>query len=257
MKNYNRQKIKQLTIKKLGWKRIAKNVQRFGWVLYDATEHTTITEETTYEGRISGDTLYINPRTNRKSYTRVWLTFYRALVVSSNVKTLEFFYNVIYFLRKIFAFCLPILWIGTLIMWITAGTGNFAEYFYGFLRLAIGCSVSWILGIILEGVLSRIAGLALKKRINPYNEPTRLVAQTQSGKNNGIITLCDSLGNYKKYKYIESANYQGNLYVELKDVKDGRAIMCKVMQDARGKEIYDMVMEENIISAVLSEFKRQ
>ena len=76
--------IKVLCVKRFGWKRIAKNTQRFGWVLSDAEEETTVTETTTYEGKVVGDTLYVNPRTNRSSKVRVWLSFYRNMYINHN-----------------------------------------------------------------------------------------------------------------------------------------------------------------------------
>ena len=78
-------KSKVLCVKKLGWRRIAKNMTRFGWTLADAEQHTTTTEETTYTGEVANNKVYITPHTKSSTKVRVWLSFYRN---SDNFKNL-------------------------------------------------------------------------------------------------------------------------------------------------------------------------
>ncbi|MDE6850685.1 MAG: hypothetical protein K2J54_05090 [Clostridia bacterium] len=151
--------IKVLCVKRFGWKRIAKNTQRFGWVLSDAEEETTVTETTTYEGKVVGDTLYVNPRTNRSSKVRVWLSFYRNMYIPAGVRILEFFYNVFFLLRRILAFFLPLIAVGSLILMLTGGVDILLSLML-WIELAFGL---WIAFIILEGILARIAYAVLAK----------------------------------------------------------------------------------------------
>ena len=150
---------KVLCVKRFGWKRIAKNTQRFGWILSDAEEETTVTETTTYEGNVVGDTLYINPRTNRSSKVRVWLTFYRNIYVPAGVRVLEFFYSLIFLLRRILAFFLPIIGVCALIVFLM-GHGDILLTYPTIFILPL---LLWLSFIILEGILARIARAILRK----------------------------------------------------------------------------------------------
>ena len=147
---------KVLCVKRFGWKRIANNTERFGWIMYDAEEETTITTTTTYEGEIVDNKIYINPKTNRKSKVRVWLSFYRYDRVPLPVKILEFIYNRIFFLRVILAFISP-LYLGALIV---LGFLQFSieKLSFGFGFVVLG----WLCCILLEGILARIAGLFIR-----------------------------------------------------------------------------------------------
>ena len=102
---------KVLCVKKLGWKRIAHNVERFGWTLGEAEEETETTITTSYEGRVSGDNIYIEEKVSKSTKVRVWLSFHRYKSDFSNyyaVKPLEIIYNIAFLLRRILGFLLPI-----------------------------------------------------------------------------------------------------------------------------------------------------
>lgn len=70
-------KTKVLRLKRFGWKRIAKNVQRFGWTMSDAEEETTTTTETSYTGEIVNNKVYITPHKTSHTSIVVWLSFFR------------------------------------------------------------------------------------------------------------------------------------------------------------------------------------
>lgn len=160
MKDY---KTKVLCVKRFGWKRIAKNTQRFGWILDSAEQETTVTEETTYEGSVVGDTVYINPRTHRTSKVRVWLSFYRYSSDYKNLSSiffLEALYNLFFFIRRILAFFLPIVSVVALVVAFSGGSDIVLKY-GGWLAAAF---FVWLGMIIFEGILSRIARKILKNK---------------------------------------------------------------------------------------------
>ena len=202
-------KEKQLTLKKLGWKRIARNTERFGWFLKDATKHTEITETTTYEGHVSGDTIYINPKTHRTSKTRVWLTFYRSREVGAGVGFIEFLYNLAYYIRKISLFCMPFLWAATFVLLII-GFSDIAQTVIG---LATTSVAGWIGGIIWETIWARIAGAILKNRKEPVNLELRHAIADCS--QDGTLTLRDCYGELCNYKVRGLYKHNGTDYADL------------------------------------------
>ena len=163
MANYS---TKNLSVKKFGWKRIAKNTQRFGWVISDAVEHTEVTETTTYEATVYNDTIYVNPKTNRSSWVRVFLTFYRnSYLIPASVKVIEFFYNIIFFLRRVLAFFVPIATV-LVILFASMGGANAIDGGETIYMIGTGwvlISGFWLAFIILENILARIASGILKR----------------------------------------------------------------------------------------------
>lgn len=160
-------KTKVLRVKPFGWKRIARNVQRFGWTAYDAEQHTTTTEETTYTGEVANNKVYITPHTKSSTKVRVWLSFYRNSDNFKNlyaIKPFELLYGIVFWIRRILGTLLPI---ATVIMFIfvmiNQSTPNPTELEGIFLcyLLALG---AWIVGLIMESVVSRIAGKILKRK---------------------------------------------------------------------------------------------
>lgn len=157
-----------LTIKKFGWKRIAKNKQRFGWVLADAVKETTVTESTSYEGRVSGDNLYITPKTTSKSKIRINLSFVRDRNDFENlgsIKPIETVYNLIFLIRRILGFFLLPVFIGIMIFGAFFGASDYLLGEGGGIWIAwCVCFIIWLGGIILEGILSRVAAKILRYR---------------------------------------------------------------------------------------------
>ena len=160
-------KTKVLRLKRFGWKRIAKNVQRFGWTMSDAEEETTTTTETSYTGEIVNNKVYITPHKTSRTSIVVWLSFFRDKDRFYNlyaIRPLELLYTVIFWIRRILGNLLPL---ATLVMFIgvavNQSTPNPAEFENIFLYYLLAIFI-WLSGIVLEGVISRIAGKILKLR---------------------------------------------------------------------------------------------
>ena len=158
-------KTKVLRVKPFGWKRIARNVQRFGWTAYDAEEETTTTTETSYTGEIVGNKVYITPHTKSSTKVRVWLSFYRNSDNFKNlyaIKPFELLYGIVFWIRRILGTLLPI---ATVIMFIfvmiNLSTPNPTEMESIFLYYLLALGI-WVLGMVLEGIIARIANKILK-----------------------------------------------------------------------------------------------
>lgn len=154
---------KNLILKKFGWKRICKNTQMFGWILDDAYQHEETTVTTTYTGEIIDDKIEIKENTSSSTKITVHLSFYRDSSYYLNlnkIKILEFFYNLIFFFRRILAFFLPLMTAVAVIAFLL-GQADFLLYssFGEIWMLAI---FTWIGLIITENVLARIAYSKLK-----------------------------------------------------------------------------------------------
>ena len=158
-------KTKVLRVKPFGWKRIARNVQRFGWTAYDAEEETTTTTETSYTGEIVGNKVYITPHTKSSTKVRVWLSFYRNSDNFKNlyaIKPFELLYGIVFWIRRILGTLLPI---ATVIMFIfvmiNQSTPNPTEMESIFLYYLLALGI-WVLGMVLEVIIARIANKILK-----------------------------------------------------------------------------------------------
>ena len=164
-KEEDMRKTKVLRVKPFGWKRIARNVQRFGWTAYDAEEETTTTTETSYTGEIVGNKVYITPHTKSSTKVRVWLSFYRNSDNFKNlyaIKPFELLYGIVFWIRRILGTLLPI---ATVIMFIfvmiNQSTPNPTEMESMFLYYLLALGI-WVLGMVLEGIIARIANKILK-----------------------------------------------------------------------------------------------
>ncbi len=158
---------KVLVLKKFGWKRIAKNTQRFGWTLDDATEEEEITETHTWEGEYlpSSNKFRARERVDKSSKIRIWLTFYRYPSAFSNlgaIAPIEALYTLFFWVRRIVGFFLPLL---TVAVFIVAAMGDGPELIESpFGPLYFSVFGVWIVLILLEGILSRIAAKILKRK---------------------------------------------------------------------------------------------
>ena len=156
-------KTKVLGIKRLGWKRVAKNVCRFGWHLSDAEEETITETETEYVGTITDDKIYIKPHTKTNTKTTVWLTFWRDSREFSNlaaIMPLEMIYNIAFLLRRIVGFILP-LYFAICVIGSAIGFSEELKQLYaagGFVLAA------WLGLIALENILAIISKLILKRK---------------------------------------------------------------------------------------------
>ena len=149
---------KNLVIKKLGWKRICKNTQRFGWVLDDAYQHEETTVTTTYTGEVVNDKIVIKEDNQKSTKVRVHLSFIRDrdwFVNFGKIRFLEIIYNIIFFFRRVLAFLLPIASIAALVVFLFGKGDILLDSLFGALYMA-GFFV-WIAFIIIENILARIA----------------------------------------------------------------------------------------------------
>ena len=154
---------KHLVIKKIGWKRICKNTQRFGWVLDDAYQHEETTVTTTYTGEVINDKIVIKEDKQKSTKISVHLSFYRNsnwFVNLNKVKFLEFFYNIFFLFRRILAFFLPIISVVVLVIALMGKSDFILSSSLGIVW-EIGIFV-WIFLIIIENILARIAYRILK-----------------------------------------------------------------------------------------------
>lgn len=156
---------KVVAVRKFGWKRIAKNFCRFGWHLSDAEEERVTTYETTYEASVYDDKVYVKPHTTSNTKITMWLSFWRNSNEFTNLGAiwpLELIYNIIFLVRKIVAFFLPfvtiIMFLGMMLNFVDPENSPLVKgWIIGF--------IGWIVLIILEGILARIAAAILKVRV--------------------------------------------------------------------------------------------
>lgn len=154
---------KYLTIKKFGWKRIAKNTQKFGWVLDDAEEHRETTTTTRYEGEIVNDEVRIHEHTSSSTKVRIHLYFTRDPNDFENLKSIaliELLYNIAFLARRIIGFILPI---AAVIIFFPCLMGQ-ADMVLESPAYYWWCTglLTWIGLIILESILASIARRILR-----------------------------------------------------------------------------------------------
>lgn len=158
---------KYLVLKKFGWKRIAKNTQRFGWTVGEATEVEDVTETHTFEGEYnpSNNKVTVSEHVSRTSSISIHLTFHRYPAAFSNlgaIVPLEILYTLFFWIRRILGAALPPVSIIFFIFAAIGGGSDLAASIYGTLYFsAIGI---WVGLILLEGILARIAGKILKRK---------------------------------------------------------------------------------------------
>jgi len=158
---------KILCLKKLGWKRVAKNQMRFGWDLDDGEEETTTTTTTTYETTFYQDKAYTKKYEDTHSKIRILLYFVRNRDDYQNlfaILPLELIYNICFYVRRIIGFLLPPAFIFIMIASTAtngSGTNHTDDFATVFLWFSIAF-VAWLILIAAEGILSRIAGRILK-----------------------------------------------------------------------------------------------
>lgn len=166
---------KSLTIKRFGWRRIAKNTARFGWSLSDAVEKIETTETTSYTGKInSNGDIEIEEHVDTSSKVTVHLSFIRDTRWFSNLHSvypLEIFYNIVFTLRRIAAFFMPFVFGGLFLIAIIGMKDILSEEGCGALIFTI--LGSWTVSIFLETILARIAEGILKVNgaDDVYEEP--------------------------------------------------------------------------------------
>ena len=156
---------KRVSISKFGWKRVAKNFMRFGWDLDDATQVTTTTTNTEYEGRVVGDKVHITPHTTSSSKVHMELEFSRDRSEYSNLLAifpLELVYNIVFLIRRLIG---AILAIATPIFFVVMIFGGFMMEGETQETLMLAYMIPifvWIVGMIIESLLAFIASKILR-----------------------------------------------------------------------------------------------
>lgn len=162
MSNYQ---TKYLRIKKFGWKRVVKNVEKFGWTLDEAEKETVISRSTSYDGNVYGDKIYIKENVKETKKVFMNLSFHRYKDEFENLSSifaLELLYNIIFLLRRLCGFFLPVLSIVVFVLFaLSSGEGTLAKEMKLDIILAVD-AIGWILGLVLEGVLASISKKILK-----------------------------------------------------------------------------------------------
>lgn len=158
---------KYISVKKMGWKRIARNVQRFGWVLDDAEEEVIINRSRSYEGNVYDDKVYIKENVKEKRKVLIHLSFHRDgndFENLNSISIIEIFYNIIYFIRKILAWILPIF---SIVVFVIMLLGQSDELFGNGYLAPMGtyyvlCLIFWGVGILTENILANVASSILR-----------------------------------------------------------------------------------------------
>ncbi len=160
----------ELSVRKFGWKRVAKNFCRFGWETVGAEERTEITETPchdhkeyeTQEAYVIEDVYY----TKRETKVRVWLSFVRFPDRFANlgaIKPLELLFDLVFLVRRILGFLLPLAALAAAVMTVIENAGG-GEYQYAFPLIGgvLAGAFVWLLLNVAEVVIARIASRILK-----------------------------------------------------------------------------------------------
>lgn len=158
---------KSMRLKKLLSGRVIRNTKCFGWHLYDRTdvEETTTWVDSVDAEHMYGDKWKFTPHYNSETKYFIELSFYRKSEWFRNlggVKILEFFYNLIFLIRRIIGALLPAAFVIAMILAITSSssnndaTGNLVGAIFG------GTFMSWLLLIVLEDIFAVTARGILK-----------------------------------------------------------------------------------------------
>jgi hypothetical protein len=156
---------KFLSLRPLGWKRICKNTQRFGWELTDAKEHVTTETKTTYKETHYYDRVEVTPETKTTTTRRIHLSFIRdteRFEGLASVRALETLYGIVYLFRSIANFATKVLWVVALII---AFMGEIGSEFgapigeYAFIVLFV-----WLGLRLVENIIASIAYKRLQPR---------------------------------------------------------------------------------------------
>lgn len=158
---------KSMRLKKLLSGRVIRNTKCFGWHLYDKTnvEETTTWVDSVDAEHMYGDKWKFTPHYNSETKYFLDVSFYRKSEWFKNlggVKILEFFYNLIFLIRRIIGALLPAVFVIAMIFVITGTssnddtTSNLVGAIFG------GTFMTWVLLMLLEDIFAMIARGILK-----------------------------------------------------------------------------------------------
>lgn len=244
--------IKELKVSRIGWKRILNNTKRFAWDYIDEEDDGSI------------------PPPTRVGKFKVSLDFLRIdklkKILPRAVHVLEFFYNVVFLLRRIAAFLLPIFAVvGIVLSLIKPLDGVKTAAIFVFTDFAV-----WIACIITEGVLSRCAAAKIKnagksdvKGGKPAHTPSGELSRTKAeDDDDDVVTLTAANGEEIDLVEIAGIKYRGNFYAILQPIEllegmeEDEALVFKVTRGADNEDKFEIVTDDNIIDAVFAEYNK-
>ena len=158
---------KSMRLKKLLSGRVIRNTKCFGWHLYDKTdvEETTTWVDSVDAEHMYGDKWKFTPHYNSETKYFLDVSFYRKSEWFKNlggVKILEFFYNLIFLIRRIIGALLPAVFVITMIFVITGTSGNDDTTSNLVGAIFGGTFMTWVLLMLLEDIFAMIARGILK-----------------------------------------------------------------------------------------------
>ena len=251
---------KDIKVNKIGWKRIAKNTCCFGWMYVNPEPYDDSDE-------------IIAPYA-KKGKTKVELLFVRADAVkasNSAIQGLETFYNILFLIRRILAFLLPIL----LVVGVVLAVLNGSDAIGGPIALCLVPFLLWLACIIGENMLARSAKAKLN-RPTGGSEGRKNVPQKHKSPNGGagkasadtsdddddIITLQNAKGEEIDFVDVAGIAHKGNFYaimqpVELLDgMDDNEALVFKVTRGRDGEDKFEIELDDATIDAVFEKYNQ-
>ncbi len=154
---------KDLSVCKIGWKRVAKNICHFGWRCTDAYEVTSETRDVTETTiRINGKD-YVNVDAQIRSKTRVDLYFVRDSRDFTNLPAIfliELLFNIVFNIRRFIGFLLPIYLGISALLFGMGGSLPFDSIMVGLIAELV--VLVWILLMVFEKIFAVIGGKILR-----------------------------------------------------------------------------------------------
>lgn len=157
---------KVICVRKFGWKRVARNIESFGWKLGDAEEHTEISEKHEHTFTLTDTGVTHEHHVQRETKVRIWLSFFRHNDQFANlkaIKPLEILFNLVFLIRRIIGFLLSLMAAACflLVIFENAVGGNY-EYSYPVVGVTFSALFVWIVLNFVEVLLAKIAQNKLK-----------------------------------------------------------------------------------------------
>lgn len=148
-------KHKVLRLKKLGWRRVADEFMRLGWVIDDAYEETKTKTTSYYDVYEDGTKEYTGSTTTTK--ITISLHMHRDLdsyTYGSKMRRIDILFSIAFWIRRILGTLMPFNIIAFIIM--AAADGNDNNLFKVYMPIFISVIITYFLSLILEGVFSRV-----------------------------------------------------------------------------------------------------
>lgn len=152
---------KVICVKRLGWKRIAREFARLGWDIRDAEQEITTTYTHHYDLSSDGKELHVH--TTQSDRVRVYISMVRDLnwyKAGHKIHVIDIFFSLFFFFRRITGFLAPLSSIPVIILALLGEGGSQTAYVFWVLFFSL--AGSWLLLLILEIVFSFIGASILR-----------------------------------------------------------------------------------------------